>query len=296
MSGLSWWSFFAFSLGMVLVGIDFKMTSSQKKKFGSYLLFVGIPFLLIGVIGMVYDVYVKWFRPALTATVQAPAPTPQVGNTMQPPASVKEEIKGNREQSPQYHARKAPRSLPASVQAQQPPIQVSGSPGGIGNVGGITAGPCSNVQVGGSGNQAQTNCGPIERHLTEAQKNSLILALIGKPLKLTFGALVNVPDSQQFAIELCEALKEPKVSDNCNIAPMMSNGSPWVGFKFTYKGDAAPYIGAPVSVPKNSPAGNVIGAFIAAGLGVSESSLVLDPEPNLAEDSVVIVVGQPAKH
>jgi len=39
--------------------------------------------------------------------------------------------------------------------------------------GGVTTGPCSNVQIGGSGNEATTNCLPPERHLTDAQKTVL---------------------------------------------------------------------------------------------------------------------------
>jgi hypothetical protein len=65
-------------------------------------------------------------------------------------------------------APKKPKSATSSPPAQ---TATGGNTGQVG--GGVTIGPCSNVQIGGSGNEARTNCLPPERHLTDAQKAAL---------------------------------------------------------------------------------------------------------------------------
>ena len=56
------------------------------------------------------------------------------------------------------------RALPAQTTTGSDNVQVGGS---------VQVGPCSNVQIGGSGNEASTNCLPPQRHLSDEQKKTL---------------------------------------------------------------------------------------------------------------------------
>jgi len=171
-----------------------------------------------------------------------------------------------------------------------PGKQEPSSPGrGVSIGGGITAGSCSNVQVGGNSNQAQTNCGPVERHVTEAQKTAIISALSEKHVRVTFGAIINVPDAQQFAFELCSAFKSAGVPTNCDITPMMSHGTPWVGFKVAYRGPEARE-GEMVDTPHDSPAGIVLNALVSAA---NLKRGVVDREPNFEDGLVLVTIGSP---
>jgi hypothetical protein len=163
---------------------------------------------------------------------------------------------------------------------------------GAGSVAGVTTGPCSNVQVGGFGNSATTNCGPIERHLTPSQKATFVTALKDKQVSVTFNALVNVPDAQQFAFELCAAAKEAIPATDCNDIRLVMErgGTPWVGVKFAFKGEVGRE-GVPISVADDSPVGIIEGAFVAANItrGVGH------PDPHMKDDAVTVIVGSPPK-
>jgi hypothetical protein len=78
---------------------------------------------------------------------------------------------------------------------------------GNGAVGGsITTGPCSNVQIGGSGNQAQTNCVPQARRLSDQEKAELA-SLSNTPLDLIVWAHGDDKNAWNLGQDICFALR-----------------------------------------------------------------------------------------
>ena len=78
---------------------------------------------------------------------------------------------------------------------------------GNGAVGGsITTGPCSNVQIGGSGNQAQTNCVPQARRLSDQEKAELA-SLSNTPLDLIVWAHGDDKNAWNLGQDICLALR-----------------------------------------------------------------------------------------
>jgi hypothetical protein len=101
------------------------------------------------------------------------APTP---DTTQPQIPAIKPVEIPAKPTPAASARRKPPSIPTQI-----PVDPSQGTGGGTVGGGITAGPCSNIQVGGNGNQAQTNCGPIDRHLSVDQRGAIKNAIAAFP-------------------------------------------------------------------------------------------------------------------
>jgi hypothetical protein len=81
---------------------------------------------------------------------------------------------------------------------------------GSGAVGGnISQGPCSNLQIGGSNNQATANCGPMNRSLTAQQMAALGHLTIPSSVKLLI-ATSDDSDSQTYAYEVYSAIDPRK--------------------------------------------------------------------------------------
>ena len=76
---------------------------------------------------------------------------------------------------------------------------------GNGAVGGsITTAPCTNVQVGGNGNQATTNCDLSNRHLSEQQIIDLKNLAVPPSVKLS---MIMTSDSTGYGNEIEDALQ-----------------------------------------------------------------------------------------
>jgi hypothetical protein len=73
-------------------------------------------------------------------------------------------------------------------------------------VGNITTGPCSNVQIGGSSNQAQTNCVPEMRRLTDQEKAQLS-SLANTPVDLIVWANGGDKKAWDLGQDICSALR-----------------------------------------------------------------------------------------
>jgi hypothetical protein len=70
-----------------------------------------------------------------------------------------------------------------------------------GAVGGnVTQGPCSNLQIGGRGNQSAANCLPVQRHLSDSEKACLV-TLAGS-LSIPISVRVPTNGDQDFAVEI----------------------------------------------------------------------------------------------
>jgi len=157
------------------------------------------------------------------------------------------------------------------------------------NMAPVTQGPCGVVQNGGSNNTASPTCGFVQRHLTELQRTELAAALKGKGVKVTFGALMNSPDAQEYASELCSVFLDIKISSDCSIAPMMhTDGPPWAGIRVVYKGTQTEP--GETTIPDTSPAGEVISALVSAKL---VPPIWAGQIPSMDEDSVMLVIGFP---
>jgi hypothetical protein len=103
----------------------------------------------------------NWLKPEQTVTTVVPTPQPTPKN----PAP-----------EPQPQAKPAPKFFKptAPPKALPAPLQ-QGNGGAVG--GGITAGPCSKFQVGGSNNNASVDCGQPSRRLTDSEINDLASCL-----------------------------------------------------------------------------------------------------------------------
>jgi hypothetical protein len=185
----------------------------------------------------------------------------------------------------------APKSIPPKVDLH---IKQDGQ-GNTANPGTTTAPvrvePCGVFQNGGSNNNASPICAPPERHLTNEQKKSISNAVKGRQITVHVGYMVNVPDAQDYANELCDAIKDGIPATNCSQAWAMvqeGKGSPWRGFKFAFKGSPGPE-GQTLSNSPDSPVGILINAMLAAGL----SRGVGYPDPMMKDDEVTVIVGPP---
>ncbi len=91
---------------------------------------------------------------------------------------------------------------PTAKPAKKPAPPASQNAGGNGNVqvgGGVTAGPCSNVQIGGTGNQATTNCLPPQRHLSSEFIADVSKCLSRRPGTVSILAVVDNVEARTYA-------------------------------------------------------------------------------------------------
>ena len=90
--------------------------------------------------------------------------------------------------------------------------------------GSISTGPCSNVQVGGNGNQATTNCLPPERHLSKQQIADLKTLVIPSQVELTLTAEGDT-NSRTYAQEIFDACNG-KITANNFVTSLNWSGAP----------------------------------------------------------------------
>lgn len=96
-----------------------------------------------------------------------------------------------------------PPSLPKETKTKTPG-DATATGTNSGSIGAVTQGPCSNLQVGGSNNQATTNCAPIPfRTLTEPQKRGIkaFVSLLPATVLVTIGSIIGSGDGDTYALE-----------------------------------------------------------------------------------------------
>jgi hypothetical protein len=197
------WIAFALAIGLCLDATIRSGWTTRKKAWGS-----GIVILSFGLFAvyLVYQLHPKSEAevPARQQADERKAATPPIVE-----APVVKPI-------PKAHPARVPRiSLATPLPSTPAPIEQHGSDSGA--VGGsITTGPCSNVQVGGSNNQATTNCVP-DRHLTSQQIATLRTLTRPFNVKVT---LEMTMDGSGYGSELTDAL---------NMQPMDWRVGMWVG-------------------------------------------------------------------
>jgi hypothetical protein len=109
---------------------------------------------------------------------------------------------------------------PTTKPPQTPKEDNSGSVGG-----GITTGPCSNVQVGGKGNTATTNCAPISRVLSESRINKFTKAIGAAKGVLRVVPASSADDVIQLSNQLCDAAIKASWGYSCPTSRNSTMGS-----------------------------------------------------------------------
>lgn len=145
--------FIAAAIGIVLLGLDWVIPDAVRDSVGWILLTVGSIFLVVGFVGLGRSIYVKDAKKAQTTTDSS--------NTQKQPATgqINEQSKLTKQPTTpasNVSSKEHPRNKPESA------VNLSG---------GISQGPGSIAQIGGSQNSAiVNNYGTTEWHLSEQQK------------------------------------------------------------------------------------------------------------------------------
>jgi len=140
------------------------------------------------------------------------------------------------------------------------------------------------------GNQT-VNAAPPDRHLSPEQRAAIISAIQGKSCRITtVGALSNVEDAQNYALELMDAFKSGGCLVPDNVLPLMSLKGTWRGIKVIYYDDVPHSEGSRVSVPLDTPQGIVVAALDSARLDV-----MVGGDSNTPKDTVQLAVGGRSK-
>ena len=162
--------------------------------------------VIIAVLAMVAAFFVPEVRrklglekPDIASTSTQNAPSPKLPNTQEPSSPVQPLPA---EPTTQRHKRTAAKDKVA------PTVTTSGDDNPA--IGSIAQGPCSNLQIGGSNNQAQVNCAP-EWHLSDVQRSQWSEFVATLPQQCAEIVVVgDIPDknSHDFAVDIFEILNE----------------------------------------------------------------------------------------
>ena len=222
--------------------------------------------ILLGLLGSGASVYLWYAHPKIvTKTVVVEKPVEKIIEKLVPQDCPKPV-------APKH--KNAPAPNPHATSQQQ---------SGRDNVqtGPITSGPCSNVQVGGSGNQT-TNCAPPQREISATDGRKMIAELCASSGKATFGVLGTDAGSETFIF--ARILKETFKGSGCwnvadEIVPMYNpNALPGVQVCWDYTGSSS----FPPPVPT---------AALRALQGGHVKGVRPCPQNGMPKDSVLIVVG-----
>lgn len=180
-------------------------------------------------------------------------------------------------------------STPASVQQQNNSGGTNIQQGTTGNNSPIISAP-NGIAIGGGNvnNPTVNNYAPPERRISPSQRTELISALKGKKLKVAFGYLLNVPDSQQYAEDLQEAFKEVAGIDvQDDVRAMSARRNMWSGVEVEFRGPLHPQ--ETIDISYDTPEGIVISSLLKAHVNVG----AVHSDVNQPEGLITIVVGKP---
>lgn len=148
-----------------------------------------ITIIAVTLLGGAFSLMNSWLKPAAAKQAANQSPLPEAPTTAPTPA--------------------APITRPAPVQPtrtrKQPPTQTATGTDNAQVGGGVNAGPCSNVQIGGRGNQGRVNCSSIPfRILTESQKQAIktLLDTFPPSVLVTIGGIYGSGDAANYALDL----------------------------------------------------------------------------------------------
>jgi hypothetical protein len=126
------------------------------------------------------------------------------------------EPNGRNQPPPQFHTEPEPEPKPKGIPKKgekQKPSQKSQPPSIT--TGPISTGPCSNVQVGGSRNEATTNCGTPSRALEEDKVKNFASVLAKTNGTLRVKLSTTAEDAFPLSQQLCKAAEEANWSIAC---------------------------------------------------------------------------------
>jgi hypothetical protein len=240
----------------------------------------------IGVAGWAYDEFFKRSGPneshgtkdSVTAFVQHPA---------QPLETVKQPIEQPKQQLTERPAEPQTKS-PRKATSKPPEPKQSGSDNA--QTGPITAGPCSNVQVGGNNNDASTNCNfaPPSRRILPESRAEVVAILKSNPGKITIN-YVEGDEPHRFASDMYGILQDAGWTVG-RFWPVLFD-KPWTGVLVEVSANNKLYSddGHQVHVPHDSLAGTLLQALVKAG--VPRQSLSVRSTTEHPEDTIGLVVG-----
>jgi len=159
------------------------------------------------------------------------------------------------------------------------------------NVGSITQGSCSNLQVGGQNNTATVSCVPPARHLLPTECDALKKVVIGKSIPLEIRYVIGVPDSYDYAQDFYQCLKSDiKLEGDGSIPVTLQGGTFDGGIAVEFNGpEGSP--GKTHVVPlDDSPRGTVFLALLTANLKFQPHSTLHQPEGRIS-----VLIGEPPK-
>jgi hypothetical protein len=117
-------------------------------------------------------------------------------------------------------------AITGKKKAAAPPPQTQSGQDNV-QTGSITTAPCSNVQVGGSGNQATANCLPVARHLSQQQVSALGQLQIPPQVEMTLTTEADA-NSRTYAQEIFDACKG-RISPNSFFTSLQWSSAPPTG-------------------------------------------------------------------
>ena len=162
----------------------------------------------------------------------------------------------------------------------RPPVTQECAPGAScatssGQQGGITAGV--------------VNIASADRHLSPEQKAAIVSAVQGKLCRITMaGALSNVGDAQNYALELLDAFRSGGCIVPDDVVPLISTREMWRGIKVVYH-DAISHVqkGGRVYTASDTPPGVILNALDSAHLG----PVVVGGDADTPKDMIQLAVG-----
>lgn len=143
------------------------------------------------------------------------------------------------------------------------------------------------IAIGGGvvNNPTVNNYAPPERRLAPVARAALVSALRGRNVKIDVGALLNVPDAQQYAQDFVSALREAGITPASPYILPMTDDNASKGIVVTIHGIA--YAQEKIAdVPKDSPSGVLIDALTRAQI----TPISVHSDPNTPKDIVRLIV------
>lgn len=186
--------FVALAIGIGIAGLGHLLPETAKPKFGKFLLGTGCILVLVAVVGLGRDAYLKYIAPGPAPASQVPAKPP-----------VQPEKKETLAQAP----KQKPKPKRVVHKKPKPSKSVSAKGPNSGAVGSVTQGPGSITQIGGNNNSATVNnFGPPDRHISPVQRAAIVSYLTGKTCAIQeIGMAFDAIDGQEYANEIRRAFK-----------------------------------------------------------------------------------------
>jgi hypothetical protein len=214
---------------------------------------------------------------AMVATNGESAPSPSQQVTA-PNATSEPSVPADNKRAKKSDLQKPPAPSVSSSGSQSPATggitQGQGSALSFNQQGGITAGT--------------VNIAPPARHLAAEQKAEIVAALQGQTCSITMmGALSNVEDAQNYALELMSAFKAGGCTVPSTVQPMMSSGRTWSGITVEYHTDTEHVDGEKVFTPPDTPPDVILQALRSAHL----ENVMVGGGPVIPKDTIRVVIG-----